>query len=100
MPASKKSSFTLVENEIALFGRAYAHPARVRILNILDKNGYVRNCDLTRILNLSKSTIHEHLKKLEDADLIRMEFFMNSFYIYRNECEFDLSAIFSKNKPI
>jgi DNA-binding transcriptional ArsR family regulator len=85
MPASKKSFFTIEENEIALFGRAYAHPARVRILSILDENGYVRNCDLTQILKLDKSTIHDHLKKLEDADLIRTEFYMNSFYIYRNE---------------
>jgi DNA-binding transcriptional ArsR family regulator len=85
MPASKKSSFTLKENEIALFGRAYAHPARVRILTILEKNGFVRNCDLIQKLKLDKSTIHHHLKKLEDADLIRTEFYMNSFYIYRNE---------------
>ena len=91
MPASKKSFFTPEENEIALFGRAYAHPARVRILSILAKNGYVRNCDLVNTLKLSKSTIHDHLKKLQDADLIRMEFFMNSFYIYRNEHIYDFN---------
>jgi DNA-binding transcriptional ArsR family regulator len=85
MPASKKSFFTSEENEIALLGRAYAHPARVRILSIIDENGYVRNCDLAQSMNLDKSTIHGHLQKLVDADLIRTEFYMNSFFIYRNE---------------
>ena len=89
MPASKKRNFTHEENEIALFGRAYAHPARVRILSILHENGYVRNCDLTHILKLDKSTLHDHLKKLEEAHLIRTEFFMNSFYIYKNESEYE-----------
>lgn len=85
MPASKKSIFTNEENEIALLGRAYAHPARVRIISIIKEIGYVRNCDLVQILKLDKSTIHDHLKKLEDADLIKFEFFMNSFYIYKSE---------------
>lgn len=89
MPASKKDSFTHEENEIALFGRAYAHPARVRIISILNETGYVRNCDLTHILKLNKSTVHDHLKKLEDAQLIRTEFFMNSFYIYKNESVYE-----------
>jgi|TARA_R110000737_G_scaffold17480_2_gene35205 DNA-binding transcriptional ArsR family regulator len=85
MPASKKSFFTIEENEIAQLGRAYAHPARVRILSILNENGFVRNCDLAQTMDLDKSTIHGHLRKLEDADLIRTEFYKNSYYIYRNE---------------
>ncbi|MFA7273478.1 MAG: winged helix-turn-helix domain-containing protein [Crocinitomicaceae bacterium] len=89
MPASKKSFFTPEENQIALYGRAHAHPARVRILTVLDEKGYVRNCELSKILNLSKSTVHDHLKKLEVAQLIRTEFFMNSFFIYRNENVYD-----------
>ena len=79
MAASKKKSFTFEENEIALIGRAYAHPARVRILKILGENGYTRNCDLVAILGLDKSTIHDHVKKLEDAGLIKIEFNLNSF---------------------
>jgi DNA-binding transcriptional ArsR family regulator len=84
MAASKKKSFTFEENEIALIGRAYAHPARVRILKILGENGYTRNCDLVAILGLDKSTIHDHVKKLEDAGLIKIEFNLNSFYVLKN----------------
>lgn len=85
MPASNKSYFTQEENKIALCGRAYAHPARVRIISILKENGYVRNSDLTHQLKLTKSTVHDHLKKLEDADLIRTEYNLNGFYVYKKE---------------
>lgn len=84
MPASKKKYFTLKENEIALVGRAMAHPARVRIMNLLDQQNFLRNCDLVNALSLSKSTVHDHLKKLTDADMIKTEYFMNSFYITKN----------------
>jgi DNA-binding transcriptional ArsR family regulator len=36
MPVSKSKQFTIQEQEMALLGRALSHPARVRILSILN----------------------------------------------------------------
>jgi DNA-binding transcriptional ArsR family regulator len=85
MGASKLKIFTSDEKEYALIGRAIAHPARIRIMNILKERPYVRNCELTTDLQLCKKSIHDHLKKLEEAALIKSEFFMNSLCITKND---------------
>lgn len=85
MGATKTKIFTSDEKEIAAIGRAIAHPARIRIMNILKDKPYVRNCDLTYDLQLNKKTVHEHLNKLQNAKLIKSEFFWNSYYITREE---------------
>jgi len=36
IPVSKTKNFTIEEQEIALLGRALAHPKRVRILSVLN----------------------------------------------------------------
>ncbi len=85
MPATKTRIFTKFEKELALIGRALAHPARIRILNLLEESAYVRNCDLSTSLQLHKTTVHDHVKKLEEARLIQRVFFNNSFYILKVE---------------
>ena len=72
MPASKSKLFTIQEQQMALLGRALAHPARVRILSVLNQNGFTTNRDLIPVLRLSKTTIQNHVKKLEEADLLRL----------------------------
>ncbi len=85
MGATKTKIFSASEKEIANIGRALAHPARIRIMQILKEKPYVRNCDLTHELKLCKKTVHDHLNKLKDARLIQTEFYWNSYYIRRNE---------------
>jgi len=84
MPASKTKQFTIHEQGIALLGRALSHPARVRILSILNQKQFARNVDLTSDLRLSKTTIQNHVKKLDEAGLVRIDFFMNSFHITKS----------------
>jgi hypothetical protein len=84
MPVSKKQFFTIEENQFALVGRALSHPARIRILQILNEKSPVRNCDLIDILKLAKSTVHDHLKKMEEAGLIQTDYFLNCFYVSKN----------------
>jgi ArsR family transcriptional regulator len=66
MPASKAKQFTIHEQETALLGRALSHPSRIRILSILNQNQFARNVDLVGFLKLSKSTIQNHIKKLDE----------------------------------
>lgn len=81
MGASKTSQYSYKEIYSAKVARALAHPARIRILNILKKETVVKNVDLVRDLQLVKSTINSHLYKLLDADLIEFEFHCNSYLI-------------------
>jgi DNA-binding transcriptional ArsR family regulator len=99
MPASKTKHFTIDEQEIALLGRALAHPARVRILTILSQTGLTRNIDLIPLLKLSKTTIQNHIKKLQDADLILIKYHMNSFYISKSPlADFKVENYFNQMK--
>ncbi len=85
MPATKTNQYNFNEKQLAVLGRAVAHPARVRILKLLHQKGPLRNLEIANSLRLSISTTHGHLKKLEDASLIRREFYLNSFFVHVNE---------------
>jgi predicted transcriptional regulator len=84
MPASKIENFSVENIESAQIGRAFAHPTRVHIFNILNENSHTRNKDLTKILKLTKSTIHSHLKKLEEAGMIQISYHQKSYLISKN----------------
>ncbi len=56
--------------EVARLGRALSHPARVRILRLLEEKGD-RGCgDLVEELPLAQSTVSQHLKVLREAGLL------------------------------
>jgi predicted transcriptional regulator len=97
MGATKTKIFTPSEMDIANVGRALSHPARIRIMNLLKDKPYVRNCDLIFELELCKKTVHDHLNKLKDAQLIRTEFFWNSYYVLKNDGADDVMVKFLTN---
>lgn len=71
MGLTKTKEFTKEENQLAVFAKALAHPARIAILNHLIQT---RECicgDLVDVLPLSQSTVSQHLKELKDAGLIK-----------------------------
>ena len=64
------------EQEIAKLAKALAHPARVRILrvlNTLQNAGGCLNSSLVSELGLAQSTVSEHLRILKEAELITAE---------------------------
>lgn len=85
MGASKLNQYSSSEKEFAKLSLALAHPARVRIMRIIESNEFIRNVDLVDLLNLSKSTIHEHIYKLKEADLIELVFLQNSYRLKLKE---------------
>jgi ArsR family transcriptional regulator, arsenate/arsenite/antimonite-responsive transcriptional repressor len=55
--------------EVSQIAKAIAHPARIAILELLNKKDYTCN-DLVNVLPLSQSTVSQHLKELKKVKLI------------------------------
>lgn len=71
MGLTKSEVFTEEQNQIAEYAKAFAHPARVAILQYLITH---RECicgDLVEVLPLSQSTISQHLKELKRIGIIK-----------------------------
>ena len=71
MGLAKTEIFNEQENRIASFGRAFAHPARVAILQHLFKINACVCGDLVQEIGLAQSTISQHLKELKNIGLIK-----------------------------
>lgn len=66
-----KEKYSAEQKQIALYAKAYSHPARVAILNYLFK---IKTCicgDIVEEIGLAQSTISQHLKELKDIGLIK-----------------------------
>lgn len=61
------------ELELAALAKAISHPARVRILRLLEQRDSCLCGDLVDELPLAQSTVSQHLKVLREASLIRGE---------------------------
>ncbi len=70
MGVTKVDLFTEEQNELALFAKAFAHPARIAILEHLLKTDQCINSDLVQELGLAQATISQHLKELKSIGLI------------------------------
>ena len=59
-----------VINEVASFFKIVGDPTRTKILSILDKNELCV-CDISNLLNMTKSSISHQLKTLKDACIVK-----------------------------
>ncbi len=59
------------DRELAELAKAVGHPARVRILRLLETRQGCICGDLVEELDLAQSTVSQHLKVLKGAGLIR-----------------------------
>lgn len=71
MGLSKTSLFTEEQNELALMAKAFAHPARIAIIEYLLKANQCINSDLVSELGLAQATISQHLKELKTIGIIQ-----------------------------
>lgn len=60
------------EKELAVYAKALAHPARIRLLKLL-ASGQCLGTDLFEQVDLAQSTISEHLRILRQAGLVNAE---------------------------
>lgn len=71
MGVTKTDLFSDVQNEIAVAAKAFAHPARVAIIQSLLKANACVNGDLVQELGLAQATISQHLRELKDIGIIQ-----------------------------
>lgn len=53
--------------------KAFGHPARLRIVNLLSQQDSLCVCELMRVLDFGQSFVSRHLAILRDADLVVAE---------------------------
>lgn len=71
MGITKTELFTQTQNDIAIAAKAFAHPARIAIIEyLLDTNACI-NSDLVKELGLAQATISQHLRELKDIGIIQ-----------------------------
>ena len=70
MGITKTALFTEQQNELARMAKAFAHPARVAILQHLLKINACINSDLVLELGLAQATISQHLRELKEEEII------------------------------
>jgi len=61
------------DERLAAMAKALAHPARIRILRLLDQRQACITGDVVLELGLAQSTVSEHLRILRAAGLIQGE---------------------------
>ncbi|WP_010523218.1 ArsR/SmtB family transcription factor [Aquimarina agarivorans] len=71
MGLTKSEIFTDIQNEVALFAKVFAHPARVAILEQLFKMDSCYCGNLVDEIGLAQPTISQHLKELRNLGLIK-----------------------------
>ncbi|MBT0608807.1 ArsR/SmtB family transcription factor [Aequorivita echinoideorum] len=71
MGISKTEIFTEDQNTIAAFAKAFAHPARVAILQHLFKIDSCICGELVNEIGLAQPTISQHLRELKQLGLIK-----------------------------
>jgi len=72
MPGSR-IIFTDEQIKTARFAKAFSHPVRIHILQLLEKQSCCYSGDLSEELPIAKSTLSQHLKALKIAGLIQGE---------------------------
>lgn len=70
MGITKSDLFTKEENDIATAAKAFAHPARIAIINYLLETNVCINGDLVQELGLAQATISQHLRELKEIGVI------------------------------
>ena len=71
MGLAKTEIFNAEQNDIALFAKAFGHPARVAILQKLFKMDSCYCGNLVDEIGLAQPTISQHLKELKHLGLIK-----------------------------
>lgn len=71
MGITKTELFSKEQNELAIIAKAFAHPARIAILQFLLESNKCINGDLVNELGLAQATISQHLRELKNLELIQ-----------------------------
>ncbi|WP_462280996.1 ArsR/SmtB family transcription factor, partial [Salinivirga cyanobacteriivorans] len=67
----KIDPITEEQRKLARYAKAFGHPVRLYVLDLLSNQTCCYSGDLTEDLPIAKSTLSQHLKELKDAGLIQ-----------------------------
>jgi DNA-binding transcriptional ArsR family regulator len=81
MGASKTSQFNQQTIQLATIARALAHPARITIIEHLLNHQCIMQKEIPSIVKLSPVTVHDHISKLKDANLLDFHFVHNQYMV-------------------
>jgi ArsR family transcriptional regulator, arsenate/arsenite/antimonite-responsive transcriptional repressor len=70
---SMKTAYTEEQIKLARFAKAFGHPARIKILEILSKQDCCYSGNIAEEFPIALSTLSQHLKELKDSGLIQGE---------------------------
>lgn len=70
----KPNNYDTNDMNIAYLGDALSHPVRKRIIEYLFQTHTRTSADFSRLLNLSKPVVAQHMLKLEEANLIKYNY--------------------------
>ena len=73
MGVTKTENFTSQQNQLAVYAKALAHPARIAIIEYLLKNQTCICGDLVDELPLAQATVSQHLKELKQVGILKGE---------------------------
>ena len=73
MGLTKTEIFTEHQNHVANLAKAFAHPARIAILQLLAERNACVCGDLVDELPLAQATVSQHLKELKRIGIIKGE---------------------------
>lgn len=71
MGLTKTDLYTAEQNDLAQLAKAFAHPARVAIIQHLLKANQCITGDLVLEIGLAQSTISQHLRELKASGIIQ-----------------------------
>lgn len=71
MGITRTDLFSEEQNEMANIAKAFAHPARIAIIDHLLQSDQCINSDLVSELGLAQATVSQHLKELKALEIIQ-----------------------------
>jgi len=71
MGVTRSDLFNEEQNDLANVAKAFAHPARIAIIQYLLKSNACINGQLVSELGLAQATISQHLRALKDIGIIQ-----------------------------
>lgn len=84
MGASKLDIYSKNINDMAAIAKVFAHPARIAILQYISKQDACICNDIVDNIGLSQPTISQHLKVINDAGLLKGNYYGKSIFYCLN----------------
>lgn len=101
MGAIKPFLYTNFEQSVALGARALNHPCRVKMMHLIWENKGLNSIDLANFFQMSKSTIHDHIRKLRDAGFVDVTYHPHYYSLSIDDKTYEkfnfLAEFFSEN---